>query len=470
MRYHAKECDEKLLEYGNILATTFPFQMASSPSAPTLGQEINLLNVGVFKTLTKIKPVGAMQARKQANGAVALFWRYSVGTKSERIPIGFYDPSAAPKSWEPTSRGYSIAAAVRAAEAFSHEHYLHRETGGRPAMLKAKRTLEAEAVALAARVDADTKAAAEHTLEKLLDHYVEHLSKLGRTSYKDARSIFDLHVKQPWPEIAGLAAKEVTGEQIANMMRRVFELGKGRTSNKLRSYMRAAYQTASASRSKATIPVHFKDYGIKHNPAMDTHPDESVNRAKKHPLLEEDLRTYWCHIEKLDGFKGAVLRLHLLTGGQRIEQLVKLRTQDVGADQILLLDGKGRPGKAPRPHPLPLVSAAQKALSACKPMGEYAISTDSGKTHLAATTLSQWAKHAAAEAGGADGIADFQAKRIRSGVETLLAKAGVTQDVRGRLQSHGISGVQARHYDGHDYIPEKLMALEKLYSVLEQRR
>ena len=45
--------------------------------------------------------------------------------------------------------------------------------------------------------------------------------------------------------------------------------------------------------------------------------------------------------------------------------------------------------------------------------------------------------------------------RIRSGVETLLAANGVSQEVRGHLQSHGLTGVQARHYDGHDYMPEK---------------
>ena len=69
--------------------------------------------------------------------------------------------------------------------------------------------------------------------------------------------------------------------------------------------------------------------------------------------------------------------------------------------------------------------------------------------------------------GAGAGIADFQAKRIRSGVETLLASARIGSDVRGRLQSHGISGVQARHYDGHDYIEEKRHALEVLFSLLD---
>ena len=75
-------------------------------------------------------------------------------------------------------------------------------------------------------------------------------------------------------------------------------------------------------------------------------------------------------------------------------------------------------------------------------------------------TLSAWAVEAS-------GQPDFRAKRVRSGVETLLASARISSDIRGRLQSHGISGVQARHYDGHDYVEEKRQALETLFRLLD---
>ena len=68
-----------------------------------------------------------------------------------------------------------------------------------------------------------------------------------------------------------------------------------------------------------------------------------------------------------------------------------------------------------------------------------------------------------AEAAGTK-IEAFEAKRLRSGVETLLASGGIGKDMRGRLQSHGISGVQAASYDGHDYLPEKKVALEALFA------
>lgn len=416
---------------------------------------INDLAPGVFTTLSKVKPMGALQARKQVSGAVALYWRYSIGSTSERVPIGIYDSSAPPKSLAPTKAGYSLAAAMRAAENLALEHHQHRDEGGRPALLAAQNDAR-RATAEARRL------AATNTLENLLRAYCDHLEAIGRRSHKDARSIFKLHIFEAWPKVAQMPAKDVTGEQFADMMRTLMEAGKGRTANKLRSYARAAYQTAKAAKSKPSIPVAFKAYGITTNPVAETEPDESANKPDKRPLSADEMRAYWQAIKELEGFKGAALRLHLLTGGQRIEQLVNLRTADIAPAAFTLYDGKGRPGSAPRPHTIPLTTQAAAALKQCAPAGEFAISTDGGETHLAATSLSAWAVDAAG-----DLIPDFQAKRIRSGVETLLAGARVSSEIRGRLQSHGVAGVQARHYDGHDYMTEKLEALKKLYQQLQ---
>lgn len=418
----------------------------------TSGQTINELSPGQFLKLGKVIPSGSLEGRKLASGAVSFYWRVTINGKTAREVIGIYDPSAPPKSLKPTSKGFSVLAAMRAAEALAEQHHANLANGGFAGVKAAEQ--EAKDKAKTAKLEA-----AKFTLQALLTDYCDHLKALERESYKDARSIFKLHVLEAWPKIAALPANQVTGEQIADMMRRVIEQGKARTSNKLRSYIRAAYQTAKAARSKPSIPVNFKSYNVTHNPAADTEPDESANKADKRPLTTEELRTYWQAIKAQPGLRGAVLRLHLLTGGQRIEQLVNLRTENVTADSILLFDGKGRPGKPPRPHTVPLIPQAAVALQECNPQGTYALSTDKGVTHLAATTLSAWAVDAST-------LADFQAKRIRSGVETILARARVSSDDRGRLQSHGISGVQNRHYDGHDYMDEKRHALETLFHVL----
>jgi integrase len=420
----------------------------------SLGQTVSQLPRGKFTAIGKVNPSGSLEARRLTAG-VSLYWRYTINGKTVREVIGMYDPTSSPKSLQPTPRGYSFSAGLRAAEALALEHHRHRAEGGRPALLAAQ--------AEAKRAEAEAqRLVAQHTLENLLTAYCDHLEAIGRRSHKDARSIFKLHVKDAWPDIAALPARDVTGEQFADMMRTLIEAGKGRTANKLRSYARAAYQTAKAAKSKPSIPIAFKNYGITANPVADTEPDESQNRPNKNPMSAKELKTYWRAIKPLPGFKGALLRLHLLTGGQRIEQLVNLLTANVMPDAILLHDGKGRPGRPPRPHTVPLIAEAAKAMAECKPAGVFALSTDNGETHVAATSLSLWAVDAAGE-----GVEGFQAKRIRSGVETLLASAKVPKEIRGRLQSHGVTGVQARHYDGHDYMAEKRKALLTLHKLLE---
>jgi integrase len=390
------------------------------------------------------------------------YWRTTLNKKAHREPIGYYDSSAPPKSLQPTPKGYSIAAATRSAETLAQAHFNHREQGGHLALVEAEAETKRAALAAVQLAEQKKQDAARYTLNSLLNHYCDHLETLGRTSHKKVRGLFKLHVLEAWPDAAGSPANQITGEQAADMMRRIVEAGHGRTSNKFRSYARAAYQMAKSARSKASVPVHFKGYKITGNPFDETEPDATFNKADKSPLSADEMRAYWRLIENAPGFSGALLRLHLLTGGQRIEQLVKLLTEHVTGESISIWDGKGRPGPGARLHTVPLTPPAAAALAECKSAGLYALSLGNGDAHISSTTFSVYARTAAATIPG------FKAKRIRSGVETMLAAAGVSGDTRGRLQSHGVSGVQARHYDAYDYSKEKRGALETLHSELNK--
>jgi len=41
-----------------------------------------------------------------------------------------------------------------------------------------------------------------------------------------------------------------------------------------------------------------------------------------------------------------------------------------------------------------------------------------------------------------------------------MASIGIAKDTRAQIQSHGLGGVQARHYDRYDYLAEKTAALD----------
>jgi len=412
---------------------------------------IKSLDSGAFVTLhSRLDRGGALQARKLANGAVQLYWRYSLGGKTSREPIGVYDPSAPPKKLQPTPRGYGLAAALERCRELADVHTERAQTGGlREAKAEKRKTFIAQKAAEAAK--------SERTLQKLLDAYVAHLKTQGRRSHVDAEQIFKRHITEAWPGIAEAPAVDLTPDQVLDMLRRLIEAGKGRTANKLRSYLRAAYQCGLDVRTTAAIPVVFKSFGVVFNPAAQTRRSPQFDRADKRPFSKADLQAYWKLIVDRPGPEAAALRLHLLTGGQRIEQFVRLKWADVNGDAITIFDGKGRPGQGPRAHQIPLVKPARADLASLKREGEFAISTTGGKKPISVRTLAGWA-HAIV----GDTIASFQLKRIRSGVETLLAAHGVSREVRGHLQSHGLTGVQARHYDGHDYMAEKRLALDIL--------
>jgi len=64
-----------------------------------------------------------------------------------------------------------------------------------------------------------------------------------------------------------------------------------------------------------------------------------------------------------------------------------------------------------------------------------------------------------AEISTAMQVEPFDLRDIRRTVETMLAGMGISRDTRAQLLSHGISGVQATHYDRHSYTSEKRAAL-----------
>jgi hypothetical protein len=335
------------------------------------------------------------------------------------------------------------------------------------------RALDRAKVEAKAQAKAEKERAAKFTLGALMADYANELERQGKTSHAKVRGIFKLHLTEGAPELANTAAALVTAEKIADLMRGLSEAGKERTAGKLRSYCRAAFEMARTAKLNHEVPKRFKDYGVLHNPAADT--VAIVMATDKKPLIPVHLRQYWQAIEPLQGVQGAVLRLHLLTGGQRIEQLRKLTRDLTGSETVTLLDPKGRAGRgrAARKHPIPLLPAAREALNTLMALnpGQYPLSVDGGETPLSAKAIAEWAKNAAAGVQWlttGEPVGQFQAKRLRAGVETALASLRVNKDTRGHLLSHGVAGVQAASYDGHDYLPEKLEALETLHRFLTE--
>jgi hypothetical protein len=83
------------------------------------------------------------------------------------------------------------------------------------------------------------------------------------------------------------------------------------------------------------------------------------------------------------------------------------------------------------------------------------------RTGMRAETISELVKNLSEEMVKAGEAREpFQLRDLRRTAETMLAKLGTGPNIRDEVQSHGLGGVQKRHYDQHDYLEEKRATLQ----------
>lgn len=394
----------------------------------------------------------AVQTTKVGNKRFLLCYVAKDSGRERRMVLGEFGP--APR--------LSVAAARRLA-------------AEKRAMVDLGRDPWLEAKELRARNEAEASRRAA-TLATLMAAYVTHLEDSGKASSKEVEGAFERNVAKPFPKIAKLQADTVTVEDVLPALRRLTRAGKWRAAEKLAIYLRAAYNAARAARIDAGAAA-FDGFDIRFNPLLDlkvTRADTAKDTTPSAALTEAELRAYWEAIKGLDTPHGAMMRFHLLTGGQRMEQLSRLTIDDLDteAEIITLWDGKGR-RKVPRRHQVPLIPDALQALQAMRgddPQGPHLFTVSHGAAAAVPHTLAAAVRTVSGELVTAGKVATtITPGTIRRTVETRLAAAGVSKEVRAQLQSHGLGGLQDRHYDRHDYLNEKRLALQKLRALLNPK-
>lgn len=327
------------------------------------------------------------------------------------------------------------------------------------------RELEREKAAAKAAAIATNEAAKQvtenrkrYTLRALLDAYCEHLEANGKAqSARQAKSIIKCHVFEAHPDIAALPASDVTPDHAATMVRYVIEQGKDRAAGVLRSYLSAAFNAGRKARYNAKLPAAFIAYQVQINP-VELIATIAVNRGDR-TLNADDLKAYIAALSD-DDLSDMALKLALFSGGQRMAQLLRAKVNDYDKDSqtLRLWDGKGK-RSTPREHLLPLAPKAaaivEKLIERAKALETPLLFSSFGKTQLVETTPGKRAT-AICKAMKCEA---FDLRDIRRTCETMLAGMGISRDTRAQLLSHGLSGVQAAHYDRHSYTDEKRAAL-----------
>jgi integrase len=407
----------------------------------------------VWLTDPGVRGRGRFTIRCTASGARICMYRYTCadGTR-DILRVADYDP-----------RG---VAGMTLHEAREKANELARLSGtGNNVRAVLQEREEAKAAAAEAALAAKRNAS-RGSLAAMYRVYVGTLK--GRESHYDAQSIFKLHVSGPFPKLAARPAGQVEAEELRDVLARLIEAGKGRTAAKLRAFLRAAFGMAMRAGLDPTLPEALTAFDIQVNPADRLPSLAQFSKALDRALTLPELHAFWRRVEgATDSPARDALKACMYLGGQRPTQVLRLTPQlvDVSGATLTLLDPKGRNRHAnPRRHVLPIHADLMPAIRGRLAQTESAESplfSTNGRVPLRKETVAQLVAEIAQamQVAGELERGPFSLRDLRRTAETHMAALGVSRDVRAQIQSHGLGGIQARHYDRHDYMPEKRAAL-----------
>jgi hypothetical protein len=410
----------------------------------------------------KARGVGRLRLRARVKGA-SFYFRYTTPDgKQAQVPLGVYDSTgqAGLTLKEARARAGELSKLYQGGTRDLHAHLAQQEAERQAAIKAAKRERE----------DAERQA----TFGNLLSAYADMLEAAGKASATSVRNQIKKDVETAFPHLWSKLAKLIDIDDCVVIVGKLNDEGKPRQADKIRSYIKSAYRAAINARGNVKAPKVMREMGITSNPAGELDKVKGSSNASERALSLAEFRSYWKRIQELPEPRRSVGMLHVLTGGQRMQQLARVTLADIDRDAMLMrmVDGKGKREK-PRVYWVPLLPEALACIDRLTIAGQYVFSSNGGVSPMHISYVSDIAKDVCSKMAEAKELqgAPFTGTVIRHTIETRLMKAPyrVSSDVLARLLSHGLGGVQAKNY-AHDPMHEEMLeALEKLRRLLNEQ-
>lgn len=300
------------------------------------------------------------------------------------------------------------------------------------------------------KVASDTRTG---TVGDLFDGYVAHLKAAGKSSWRDVEKCL---VRAA--EIIGRdrPAREVEPEEILGVLRPVYLRGRPAMADHIRGCLRAAFSWGMKSELdyRSSAPRRF---GIVVNPAAGI-PTEP-KRAGTRWLAEDEFLCLYRWLERPDTpvhppYTRAV-RVLMLTG-QRVEEIARLHVSQWDDAEQIIDWSKTKNGK---PHAIPAPDLAAELIRSIRPNRHgwfFPSASDPSKPVSAGTLYSfMWRQR---ERGVIPVVTN---RDLRRTWKTLAGKAGVSKEIRDRIQNHTLQDVSSKSYDRWNYMPEKRAGMRK---------
>lgn len=299
------------------------------------------------------------------------------------------------------------------------------------------------------KVQGDTRPG---TVGDLFTAYADWLRDSGKMSHKEARK----GLEKIADELGrNRLARDIEPVDVLNVIRPIYERGKKAMADHVRSYVRSAYSWGLKSENdyRSTSARRFDLF---------TNPAAGIPTEPKKPgerwLREDEWAKLWYWLQNPDvaihpAYPRAIM-LMMLTG-QRVQEICTLHKDQYDSSEAMLDWSKTKNGK---PHAIPLPSLAVELLDSLKPNehGWFFPSAKEPSKPVDHSTVYSflWRQR---DRGV---VPEFTNRDLRRTFKTLAGKAGLTKEIRDRLQNHTLQDVSSKSYDRYSYIAEKREAME----------
>lgn len=290
------------------------------------------------------------------------------------------------------------------------------------------------------------------TVGDLFEAYADWLRDGGKMSHKEARKGLN--------KIAddlgrNRLARDVEPEDVLRVIRPIYDRGKKAMADHVRSYVRSAYSWGMKSEHDYRT-TSLRRFNLVSNPAAGI-PTEPKVRGERW-LAEEEWVKMWRWLQNPDveihpSYPRAIMLLMLT--GQRVQEICTLHTDQYDREEKMIDWSKTKNGK---PHSIPLPSLACELLDSLTPNehGWFFPGSKDPSLSVQHQTLYSflWRQRDQGK------IPHCTNRDMRRTFKTLAGKAGLTKEIRDRLQNHTLQDVSSKSYDRYSYLEEKREAME----------
>jgi len=235
--------------------------------------------------------------------------------------------------------------------------------------------------------------------------------------------------------------------------------------NRLRSYLSAAFNHAVA---ETNDPLRQdKIFNVQINPVVNIPKQTQFEKTQDRCLSVDEVKHLLTHIAATQGVSDIVAKAIIFLffiGGQRPLQLFRepWESYDYRKKTLLITDTKGRAGK--REYFTPLTTRAFNILNELPTQDfPYPFCTDGNNPVRVETLLKAIQKYCKQYS-----VEKFTLRDIRRTCKNLMIDAGINRETRNLIQNHALTGVDFKHYDKHDHLPEKIEGMAKYGLFLDR--